>query len=164
MTDARPDIALKRLPEVDPASLIALMNDPRVRRHMPLARGPFGPAECARFVAAKERLWAEHGYGPGAILVDGALAGWGGLQPEGDDVDLGLVLHPDHWGAGRAIYERMIAHAFGELRADSVIILLPPSRVRVSGVLRLGFRPDGEVLVGGERFVRYRLTAPLASA
>jgi [ribosomal protein S5]-alanine N-acetyltransferase len=98
-TDARPEIVLKRLPEVDPAELVALMNDPRVLRHMPLARGPFGPAECARFVAAKERLWAEHGYGPWAILVDGALAGWGGLQP------------------------------------------------------------DGELLVGGERFVRYRLTA-----
>ena len=128
MTNTRPDVALKRLPEVDPA-----------------------------------RLWAEHGYGPWAILVDGELAGWGGLQPEGDDADLGLVLHPRRWGAGRAIYERMIAYAFGALRADSVIVLLPPSRVRVAGVLRLGFRPDGAVDVGGERFVRYRLTAPLPS-
>jgi hypothetical protein len=38
-----------------------------------------------------------------------------------------------------------------------VTILLPPSRTRVKGVLRLGFVPDGEVDIDGERFVRYRL-------
>src|SRR5687767_7195624 len=74
-TDYRGDIVFKRLSEVDPADLIALMNDPLVRRHMPLARGTFGPAECARFVAAKERLWAEHGYGPWAFVIDGEFAG-----------------------------------------------------------------------------------------
>ena len=153
-------IAFKRLPEVDPADLIALMNDPLVRRHLPLARGTFGVAECARFVAAKERIWAEHGYGPWAFVIDGEFAGWGGLQPEGDEVDLGMVLRPRHWGAGRALYERLLAEAFGEMRLASVMILLPPSRVRVSGVLRLGFRPAGEMEIGGARFIRYRLAAP----
>ena len=37
--ESRARIAFKRLPDVDPADLITLMNDPRVRRHMPLARG-----------------------------------------------------------------------------------------------------------------------------
>ncbi len=155
-------IEFKRLPDVDPAELITLMNDPRVRRHLPLARGDFGPAECARFVAAKERLWTEHGYGPWAFFIGGVFAGWGGLQPEGEDVDLGLVLRPAFWGAGRALYAELVAYAFDVLRAPSIIVLLPPSRVRVSGVLQLGFRPDGELMVGAERFVRYRLRAPAA--
>src|SRR5687768_4532632 len=103
----QPRIVFKRLSEIEPADIIALMSDPRVRRHMPLARGDFGPAECARFVAAKERLWAEHGYGPWAFVIDGEFAGWGGLQPEGDEVDLGLVLRPGYWGAGRLLYERI---------------------------------------------------------
>jgi len=30
----------------------------------------------------------------------------------------------------------------------------------VKGILRLGFRVDGEVEVDGERFIRYRLFAP----
>lgn len=156
----RAGIEFKRLFDVDPADLIALMNDPRVRRHLPLARGQFGPIECARFVAAKERVWAEHGYGPWAFIIGGEFAGWGGLQPEGGDVDLGLVLRPKYWGWGRPLYERFVAAAFTELGARSVIILLPPSRVRVSGVGRLGFLPDGERELGGERFVRYRLGAP----
>ncbi len=82
------------------------------------------------------------------------------MQPEGGEVDLGLVLRPKYWGCGRLLYERLVATAFAELRVPSVIILLPPSRARTSGVRRLGFRPDGEVDVGGERFLRYRLGAP----
>lgn len=157
---AVPDIAFRRLPAVDPAALVALMNDPLVRRHMPLARGTFGPAECTRFVAAKERLWAAHGYGPWAFVIDGAVAGWGGLQPEGGDVDLGIVLHPSYWGAGRAILARLLRDAFDGLGAPSVIILLPPSRVRTSGVRRAGFVADGELAVAGERFLRFRCWAP----
>lgn len=153
-------IAFKRLSEVNPRDIIKLMSDPLVRRHLPLARGRFGEPECTKLVAAKERMWEETGYGPWAFVLDDEFLGWGGLQPEGDDTDLGLVLRSDHWGAGRALYARIIDHAFTELGLDSVIVLLPPSRTRVAGMRRLGFRRDGDTVLGGERFVRYRLTAP----
>jgi ribosomal-protein-alanine N-acetyltransferase len=159
----RATIVFLRLGEVDPAAIIELMNQPLVRRHMPLARDGFGPAECDRFVAAKERLWDEHGYGPWAFIIDGEFAGWGGIQSEGGEADVGLVLHPRHWGAGKVLYARIIAFAFDELGFSSVTALLPPSRTRVSGVLKLGFRPDGETTIAGERFIRYRLTAPRRS-
>jgi GNAT superfamily N-acetyltransferase len=145
---------------VDQAAIIELLNHPLVRRHLPLARGGFGLAECDRFVAAKERLWEEHGYGPWAIMIDGEFAGWGGIQSESGEADVGLVLHPKYWGAGRMLCERIIAFAFGELGVGSVIALLPLTRTRVSGVLKLGFRPDGEMTIAGERFIRYRLMAP----
>lgn len=49
-----------------------------------------------------------------------------------------------------------------ELRVPSVIVLLPTSRTRVRGVLAAGFVEEGEVTVGGARFVRYRLHAPVS--
>lgn len=153
-------IVFKRLSEVDKPSLIALMNDPLVRRHMPLARGDFGPDECDSFIAAKEKLWEDYGYGPWAFVLDGVLVGWGGLQLEGEDVDLALVLHPKHWGLGKALYKEIISIAFGEMGFESVTVLLPPTRRRVGGMSALGFRRDGEVEVSGERFIRYRLNAP----
>ena len=61
---------------------------------------------------------------------------------------------------GKLIYEEIIRRAFGEMGMESVTILFPPTRTRIKGILRLGFRPDGEVEVGGERFIRYRLYAP----
>ena len=153
------DLQRRRLNEIDPADIIELMSQPQVRRHMPLARGDFGAAECAAFVASKEALWRDHGYGPWAFLIDGEFAGWGGLQAENDDVDMGLVLHQQFWGHGRTICERVLDEAFGVLGFDSVTILLPPSRGGAHGVALLGFRFDGETDIQGTRFVRYRLRA-----
>ncbi len=153
-------IAFTRLSEVDPRFIIELLNDPAVRRHLPLARGYFGPAECEKFVADTEQIWQQNGYGPWAFVIGDEFIGWGGLQPEGDDVDVGLVLRQSYWGAGRSLYKRIIAYAFGELGLGSVIALLPPSRTRVAAMQRLGFRRDGEVVLEDERFLRYRLTAP----
>lgn len=152
-------IEFRRLSQVSSQAIIELMNQRAVRRHLPLARGHFGPSECERFIAAKERIWQENGYGPWAFVIDDEFIGWGGLQPEGDDVDVGLVLRQSHWGAGRVLYKKIIAYAFGELGPGSVIILLPPSRKRLSGIQRLGFRSDGELILEDERFLRYRLTA-----
>lgn len=151
------EITCKRLTEVDRKDVIALMNDPRVRRHMPLAKEPFGDAAYEAFVAAKERIWAEHGYGPWAFVVDGRFAGWGGIQPEQGEADLGLVLHPDYWGLGRRLYDEILRFAFEERGLESVTVLLPPTRTRLRGLARLGFEADGEVQVGGERFLRFRL-------
>lgn len=158
-TDTPMTIVFSRLADVDQTPIIELMNLPLVRRHMPLARGDFGPGECARFVASKERLWAEHGYGPWAFIINGNFAGWGGIQPQSGEADVALVLHPKHWGAGKILYQRIITFAFGELGFDSVIALLPSSRMRVRGLLKLGFCREDEMTVGAERFTRYRLMA-----
>ncbi|MDG6108728.1 GNAT family N-acetyltransferase [Dactylosporangium aurantiacum] len=153
-------LTLARLTQVDPADLIGLMNDARVRRHMPLATSGFGAEDCAAWVADKEAMWTERGYGPWAFLVDGVFAGWGGLQPEGDDADLALVLRPAYWGHGRAIAERVLAEAFGPLGLDAVTVLLPPSRGTAAAVRRLGFRPDGTAEVAGLTFHRFRISSP----
>ncbi len=115
-------------------------------------------ANYNQFIAAKERIWEENGYGPWAFLLGDEFVGWGGLQPEGGDVDVGLILRRAYWGAGRVLYKRIVDHAFGELGVESVITLLPPSRTRIAGLRRLGFHDDGEVLIGEELFHRYRLT------
>lgn len=150
-------VTFERLTEISPDLIIALMNDPAVRRHLPLARGDFGPSACQSFVTAKERMWEERGFGPWAFVLDGEFIGWGGLQPEGDDVDVGLVLSRKHWGAGPVLFRSILARAFDELDVDSVIALLPPSRARVAALRRLGFREDGETMIEDQRFIRYRL-------
>jgi len=151
------DLTLRRLTDVEPGDIIALMSDPLVRRHMPLARGEFGPAECAAFVDAKEALWRDHGYGPWAFVIGDEFAGWGGFQPEDGDADLGIVLHPRFWGYGRAIAQRFLDEGFGTLGFESVIILLPDSRAAAHGILRLGFTPDGGTEFHGIRFQRFRI-------
>jgi hypothetical protein len=119
--------------------------------------GEFGVPECAAFVAGKEAMWREHGFGPWAIVIVGEFAGWGGVQPEDGEADLALVLHPRFWGSGRAICERVLHEAFSRFGLASVTVLLPLSRG--AGIVRLGFQPEGETLLAGVRFRRYRLPA-----
>ena len=151
-------IEFRQLSEVSPHAIIELMNDPDVRRHLPLAKGYFGMPECERFIAGKEQMWKEYGYGPWAFVLEDEFVGWGGVQPEDGDADVGLVLHRAYWGAGRVLYARVVEHAFRELGVDSVITLLPSSRTRLAGLQRLGFDKDGEIMIGQERFYRFRLT------
>ncbi|HEH9399728.1 TPA: hypothetical protein SIA35_001720 [Aeromonas sobria] len=151
------NIEFKRLTDISPGDIIALNSNPLVLRHMPLSDGVFDEEKCRAWVQEKDLQWEMYGYGPWAFLVDGAFAGWGGLQYESGDADLALVLHPKYWGAGKIIYNKIINRAFFQMRLESVTILLPPTRTRVKGVLRQGFKLEGDITIGGERFIRYRL-------
>jgi RimJ/RimL family protein N-acetyltransferase len=151
------NLEFKRLTEIDKSEIIELMNNPLVRRHMPLTSDDFDDRDCDEFIAAKEKLWTDHGYGPWAFIVDGHFVGWGGLQPENGEADLGLVLHPKSWGIGKVLYDEILERAFGEMGFESVTVLLPPTRKLIKGLLQLGFKADGALEVGGERFTRYRL-------
>lgn len=151
------NIEFTRLAEIPKSEIISLLNHPLVRRHMPLAKNTFDDAAYDAFIADKDQLWVEHGYGPWAFIVNGKFVGWGGLQYEEGDADLALVLHPDHWGLGKPIYKRIIQQAFGPMGFKSITVLLPPSRTRLKGLAKLGFQPDGELIIKDERFLRFRL-------
>jgi RimJ/RimL family protein N-acetyltransferase len=158
------NLEFKRLTEIDKSEIIELMNNPLVRRHMPLTSDDFDDRDCNDFIAAKEKLWTDYGYGPWAFIVDGHFVGWGGLQPENGEADLGLVLHPKSWGIGKVLCDEILERAFGEMRFESVTVLLPPTRKLIKGLLQLGFKADGELEVGGERFNRYRLEKQVRKA
>jgi ribosomal-protein-alanine N-acetyltransferase len=155
-----PKIEFRQLDEVDKADILELLNHPLVRRQMPLAKGHFDDAAYRAFITTKKQLWIEHGYGPWAFFIDEKFAGWGGLQWEQGDADLALVLHPQYWGMGKLIYEKIIEYAFCEMNLSSITILLPPSRKNHKILSRYHFKPDGEATVDGELFLRFRLFAP----
>lgn len=154
------DISLTRLSGIDEDAIIDLMNEPAVRRHMPLLDAGFAAPDCRAFRAAKQAMWDRHGFGPHAILIDGRFAGWGGLQPQDGETDFGLVLHPAYWGAGLRIFRLFRDQAFGPMGLDSITALLPPDRANRKAILRLGFVEEGPVTVDGAAFVRFRLHGP----
>ncbi len=146
-----------RLPEADLSDVIALLNEPRNGRHLPLAGERFSVDTAREWVAAKDGQWEQHGYGPWAVLVDGEFAGWGGFQHEENGADFGLVLAPTHWGHGADVTRAALARGFDELGLERVLIALPYSRRPDRVVARYGFVPDGEVSYGGTTFRQYRL-------
>jgi ribosomal-protein-alanine N-acetyltransferase len=156
-------IEFVRLSHIDTASLLRLVNDPRVQRHMPLAGDEMSAADVHAWVGDKERYWDEFGFGPWGIRIQGTVAGWGGLQPFNGDVEIALVLLPEFWGWGKAIFLRLEQYAFGELGLTHIVVALPRTRGGARGLLRLGFRPVDTADIEGHPFVVYRLDAPGSS-
>lgn len=149
--------------EIAAADLVHLLNDPDVRRHMPLAGDTWEEAHARDWGNGKDAQWQQNGYGPWAIRIDGAFAGWGGFQKEGEEADLGLVLLPQYWGEGASVFRELLRRGV-DLPLGNITILLPPSRARTSGLARLGFIPDGEVAYAGQRFLKFRLMRPQSVA
>jgi len=144
------------LAEIDNGLLLNMLLDPDVRRHMPLAGDNWDEQSAGDWAKAKDAQWQENGFGPWAIRLDDTFAGWGGFQKEEDEVDLGLVLLPQHWGQGAAIFRLLVARG-REMGLTNVTIMLPPSRLRLNGLARLGFTPMADVEYAGQRFHKFRL-------
>lgn len=153
-----------RLSEISADDWLTLLNNHDVHRHMPLGGQNWTAEKAVDWAAGKDAQWSANGYGPWAIRVDGAFAGWGGFQKEGEDADFGLVLLPSFWRHGRALHEAMLAKAFGELGFESITILLPPTRRWLRPVERLGYVREGEIDYDGHRFLKFRLKRPVAPA
>ena len=136
-------IEFVRLTEVPLAAVVALLNEPRNARHMPLVSGKLTDESAAEWVRTKDGQWERNGYGPWAVLVNGHFAGWGGFQREENGADYALVLAPEYWGQGAAITRAALERGFGELGLDEVIIALPYTRSPDRVVARFGFTPDG---------------------
>lgn len=151
-------LTLSALSDIAPADWAHLLNDKDVQRHMPLAGDHWDETKAREWAAGKDAQWQENGYGPWGIRIDGAFAGWGGFQKEGDEADLGLVMLPEFWGHGATLFREFVALG-RKMRLENVTILLPPSRVRLKGLVRLGFQPAGEIDYDGHRFLKFRLTA-----
>ncbi len=91
-------------------------------------------------------------------MIDGAFAGWGGLQNwRRDEVEVALVLRSTHWGRGRVILGRFLGTTFVDMQLDSVLALMPKTRKRLRALERLGFTYDGDDTFRDQPFSRYRL-------
>jgi hypothetical protein len=148
----------KRLKDIDKELIIQLLTHPLVKRHIPLSSTYFGEKEYEEFIAAKEKIWEEHEFGPEGYFVDNVFIGWAGVQPdEGEDFEIVVVLRPEGWGYGKQKYKELVKFGFSILKLNSVVIYFPPLRTRIKAIFKAGFIQDGERIIGGNCFIRYRL-------
>ena len=95
------------LGEVSQTVLLDLMNDEKLRAH--LVDHPKFTEETLEFwVMEKTRIDAANGYRVRAILVNGNIAGWCGIQPDGEGAELAIILSSSYWGSGLRVFRDMI--------------------------------------------------------
>lgn len=101
-------LVLRPVAEGDLDTLLAIRNAPQV-----IATTNTGePLPRERMAGQLERRlasWREHGFGSWLILLDGSPVGFVEVTPIGegsgvdpDELELGVVVHPAHWGRGIA--------------------------------------------------------------
>jgi len=88
--------------------MLAIRNEPGVVGTAD-TRTPSSREEMEGRVQRRVELWRTRGLGSWLILLDGVPVGFVEVAPIGegsgvdsDEIELGVVVHPDHWGKGFA--------------------------------------------------------------
>ncbi|MBL0484148.1 MULTISPECIES: GNAT family N-acetyltransferase [Aeromonas] len=89
---------------------LPLLNDETLRKHL-IPHPLFDVAGVRDWMAYKLGVDARPGCRVRAIFLDGTLAGWCGIQPDDEGVELAIVLAKAGWGSGVAIFNEMMGWA-----------------------------------------------------
>jgi hypothetical protein len=89
---------------------LPLLNDETLRKHL-IPHPLFDVAGVRDWMAYKLGIDARPGCRVRAIFLDGTLAGWCGIQPDDEGVELAIVLAKAGWGSGVAIFNEMMGWA-----------------------------------------------------
>lgn len=149
-----PQIDLIPLQEGNTAELVALLNNPAVIAHMPLATAVTGEW-VEDWKRAKSKQWPDPNMGPWVVHIDRRFAGWAGVQPDSDtEVELAIVLDAWAWGYGRGVASAALARwrEFGDPRP--VVVYLPYSRPIRAMQDRWGWRFLGDTDFSGTKFAK----------
>lgn len=144
----------KPLDELEPEMFLPLLNKQKIRTH--LVEHPLFNADTARaWLLAKGEVDAAEGCRVRAIVVDGQLAGWCGIQRENGQYELAVVLDDGHWGLGKTVFRDMMGWA-RDLGHDTVFIHLLQTRPEYRFLRKLA-RQVSESQLLGRRFTTYEL-------
>jgi RimJ/RimL family protein N-acetyltransferase len=102
-------LVLRPVTEADVDAMLAVRNTPAVIGTTG-TKEPLPRERMAGQVGRRVQTWRERGFGSWLILSEGEAIGFVEVHPIGEDsgvdpdeLELGVVLHPDRWGQGIAL-------------------------------------------------------------
>jgi hypothetical protein len=114
------------LEEVKEDELLALLNDERIREHL-VEHDTFDKIKLRSWVEEKGELNDIEGCRIRAIKQNDMLIGWCGIQLEGNDYELAIIISSSHWGVGKRVFNDLMSWA-KEIGHKEVVIHLLDSR------------------------------------
>lgn len=100
----------KHFDDVLAPDFLPLLNDTTLRKHL-IDHPRFDLQGVKRWMDDKMRINQQPGCRVRAVIIQGLLAGWCGIQLDEDGVELAIVIAQAHWGAGIAIFKEMMCWA-----------------------------------------------------
>lgn len=137
------------------AQWLELLNAESVRRHL-LQHPQFTSASLQTWLQSKIREDQRPGCRIRAVLSDGELAGWCGIQLETDGHELAIVLSHRFWGHGRQVMNQVVAWA-QEMGHRQLLAYLPTTRPQTRAIGKMFGEPVGVRNIQGHEFNTYRI-------
>ena len=141
--------------QVGSDDLMAILNEDCLRTHL-IDHPYFDSASVQIWMADKIKVDAMPGCRVRAVSINGVLAGWCGIQPDDDSVELAIVISQQFWGFGRAIFKSLIGWA-NELGHTEVVFHLLDSRPEYKALDKIAINVHKTEQLG-RCFTTYRLS------
>lgn len=138
--------------------LMRLLNKARVREHL-MAHSVFDLNSTQAWINSKMQVDETEGCIVRAVLIEGALAGWCGIQLERNQPELAIVLDDQYWGAGKQIFRDMSLWA-RDLGHSKVYIHLLDTRRSYRFLTKIAERVYPSKLYG-HQFMTYEISVDL---
>ncbi len=130
----------------------SLFNDPKSRKYMPLAEEKVNEDWIRNWLNSKINSSENSPFKLHSIWLGAEFVGWAGIQQDGSDYEIAVVLKPSAWGYGREVADKLI-YDFKEAKLDaSLFIYLPPTRNTSVIARKLNLVDSGQVNIANKVF------------
>jgi GNAT superfamily N-acetyltransferase len=141
--------------KVDPDQLLSLLNKDTVRKHL-MNHQSFDKESLSLWSQEKIEVDSARGCRVRAIVVDNQCVGWCGIQQEGGEYEIALVLDDRYWGLGRKIFRELMSWAT-ELGHQTVYVHFLHTRPEYKFLRKIANSVyENEIM--GNKFTTYRLS------
>lgn len=136
-----------------------ILNRKKVRDHL-VAHEEFDGTLLDEWIKGKVEVNQTYGCKVKGIKVDGATAGWCGIQFENGSYELAIVLDPKYWGVGSGVFQDLLRWA-SELGHSEVVLHLFNTRPEYRFLRKMADRVY-ESTIFGQKYTSYELKVPVA--
>ncbi|NCP64067.1 MAG: GNAT family N-acetyltransferase [Paraglaciecola sp.] len=148
------EIQFKPLCDVDLNELSNILNKQKIRIHL-IQHDQFNAESINAWVNEKIRVDQQPGCRVRAVFIDEKLAGWCGIQPDGDSYEVAIVIDDQYWGTGLTIFKQVMQWAT-EFGLERVMIHLLETRKNYKFLNKMAVKKITTHMLGHD-FVTYIL-------
>lgn len=105
-----PNIEYINFSQVNPKELMTLLNEDSLREHL-IPHPYFNEMSIQTWMKEKVEIDFMQGCRVRVVSVDGAIAGWCGIQPDDNGFEIAIVISQRFWGCGIPIFKTMMGWA-----------------------------------------------------
>lgn len=142
---------------LDRIEILNILNKQKVRDHL-VTHEEFDATLLDEWIKGKVKVNQTYGCKVKGIKVDGAAAGWCGIQFENGSYELAIVLDPKYWGVGLGVFKEMMRWA-SELDHSKVVVHLFNTRPEYRFLRKMADRVY-ESTMFGQKYTSYELKVP----